>query len=158
MGGSGNPKANWSSSSETNPIAEVNISVESSNKSSSPPLHCLFPEAVGTALSVISEEKSQPSTPRLEQFSSKPTVAIATHSGQVASPEAPSASNNAKEVSQQNLIANASPAGQITPPSESPASIAVQEDPQQSYLLSHKALLGSIIVPQKLTKQMARET
>jgi hypothetical protein len=158
MGGSGNPKANWSSSSETNPIAEVNISVESSNKSSSPPLHCLFPEAVGTALSVISEEKSQPSTPRLEQFSSKPTVAIATHSGQVASPEALSASNNAKEVSQQNLIANASPAGQITPPSESPASIAVQEDPQQSYLLSHKALLGSIIVPQKLTKQMARET
>jgi hypothetical protein len=159
MGGSGNPKGTWSSSSETNPIAEVNISVESPNKSSSPPPHCLFPVAVGTALSLISEERSQLSTPRLEEVSSKPTVANATHSGQIAPPqEAPSASNNAKEVSQQAPLPTPRQLGRLHHRVNHLPRSLFKKTRSKAHLLSHKTLLGSIIVPQKLTKQMTRET
>jgi hypothetical protein len=77
-------------------VTEVNASVEPPNTATLPSAllgALLEPAVAGTALSVISEEKSQPTTPTIEQHSSKITIAT-TASGQLTVEETSSATNN----------------------------------------------------------------
>jgi hypothetical protein len=95
--GDGSREGSGSSSREPSPGTKVETYVELPTTGTLPSARLdalLQPEAAGTALSIISEEKSQPTTPMIEQGSSKITI-VTTPSGQANVVESSSATNTA---------------------------------------------------------------
>ncbi|KAE9368453.1 hypothetical protein N431DRAFT_493907 [Stipitochalara longipes BDJ] len=127
-----------SSSREASPSFEVSIKPLDVPA----PLKGRLRLAVATILSVIIEEGSRPTTPRLERCSSKDTVSDTTLFGTTTPPDAPLASADLDGALQQVIVATETPVGQIMPSNDTSAAPTTEGRPQQSFTVDSAAAAG----------------